>query len=227
MADAGPDPPAVVTRCVVDGRAFAVTRRGHGAPLVLLNGFAASRDDWDPTFLAALSRRHELILVDHRGIGGSWSDGAPFTIGDLAADVCEAIEALALKRPAVLGWSMGGFVALSLATTRPELAGQIVLLSTSAGDSPTILGRPPVQAQLRDFSGTPREQASRLIALLFEPERARQIDAEFGETVAASRASFPEDVAGPAMASDRGVGSSRSRGGAARVGLPRADRDRE
>jgi pimeloyl-ACP methyl ester carboxylesterase len=195
VADAGPESQAVVTSCVVDGREFVLTRRGHGAPLLLLNGFAATRNDWDPTFLAALCRRHELILVDHRGVGRSSCDEGPFTIGDLAADVSGAIDALGLERPDVLGWSMGGFVALSLAAARPELVGKLVLLSTSAGASPTTLGRPSVQAQLRDFSGTPREHASRLIALLFEPERACQVDADFGEIVAASLASFPVDVA--------------------------------
>lgn len=195
MADAGSQSHAVVTSCVVDGHTFVLTRRGQGAPLVLLNGFAATRNDWDPTFLAALCRRRELILIDHRGVGGSWNDEGPFTIGDLAADVSGAIDALGLVRPGVLGWSMGGFIALSLAAARPELVGKLVLLSTSGGASPTTLGRPSVQAQLRDFSGTPREQASRLIALLFEPERARQVDADFGEIVATSRASFPVDVA--------------------------------
>jgi pimeloyl-ACP methyl ester carboxylesterase len=170
------------------------TRRGQGPPLVLLNGFAATRQDWDPTFLAALERRHELILIDHRGLGGS-CDRGPFTIEELATDVANQIEVLALERPAVLGWSMGGFVALSLAVAAPQQVGGLVLLATSSGGSPTTLGRSEIQTQLRDFSGTPREQATRLISLLFAPERARQIDADFGEMVATSRAAFPVEIA--------------------------------
>ena len=34
--------------CTVGGRTFAYERRGTGAPLVVLNGFAATKDDWDP-----------------------------------------------------------------------------------------------------------------------------------------------------------------------------------
>lgn len=183
-----------MARCVVDGRGFALTRRGHGPPLLLLNGFAAGRQDWDPTFLDAVGHRHELVMVDHRGIGGSWHDGARFTIADLTADIAELIGAMGLERPAALGWSMGGFVALSLALSRPGLVDKLVLLSASAGGSSTTFGRPQVQAQLPDFSGSPREQATRLISLLFEPERARQIDAQFGEIVATSRATLPMQV---------------------------------
>jgi pimeloyl-ACP methyl ester carboxylesterase len=52
-----------------------------------------------------------------------------------------------------------------------------------------------VRDRLRDLSGTPREQASELISLLFPRERAVQVDAEFGELVAAARAAFPVEVA--------------------------------
>jgi pimeloyl-ACP methyl ester carboxylesterase len=53
-----------------------------------------------------------------------------------------------------------------------------------------------VLARLRDVSGTPREQASRLIALLFPPERAAAVDAEFGEIVAAARSQLSPDLLG-------------------------------
>ena len=85
----------------------------------MLNGFAATRDDWDPTFLEALAAECELIRVDYRGVGGSAAPDGPFSIDDLGADVAGVIEALGLERPAVLGWSMGGFIALALALARP------------------------------------------------------------------------------------------------------------
>jgi pimeloyl-ACP methyl ester carboxylesterase len=161
----------------------------------MLNGFAATRDDWDPDFLDALAACCELIRIDHRGIGGSGCADGKFAIDDLAADAAGAIEALALDRPAVLGWSMGGFVALALALARPRLVGSLVLLSTSPGGDAATPAAPEVRERLRDFSGTPREQASRLISLLFTPERAREVDAQFGELVAEARAAFPVDLA--------------------------------
>jgi len=181
--------------CSVDGRPFAFERHGAGEPVVMLNAFAATRDDWDPTFLESLAASWELIRVDHRGIGGSATPDGAFSIEDLARDVAGVIEALELDRPAILGWSMGGFVAIALALERPNLVGSLILLSTSQGGDAATLGAPDVRDRLRDFSGTPREQASRLISLLFPPDRAAQVDAQFGELVAAARAAFPVDVA--------------------------------
>jgi len=81
---------------------------GEGPPLVVVNGFAATRDDWDPTFLAGLAQLHELVLLENRGMGESPDDGLAFTVDDLAADVAGVIDALGLSRPALLGGSRGG-----------------------------------------------------------------------------------------------------------------------
>jgi pimeloyl-ACP methyl ester carboxylesterase len=183
-----------VTTCTIGNRTMAYRRVGSGPPLVVLNGFAATKDDWDPTFLAHLASERELVLLDNRGMGESSNDGEGFTIRDLAEDVAGVIEALDLGRPAVLGWSMGGFVALALARGRPGLVAKLVLLSTSGGGQIATLADESVRERLRDLSGTPREQATRLISLLFPPERAGQIDAMFGEVVAAARAALPADV---------------------------------
>jgi pimeloyl-ACP methyl ester carboxylesterase len=169
---------------------------GSGPPLVVVNGFAATRDDWDPAFLAELAKGRELILLDNRGTGESPDDGQPFAIDDMAADVAGIIDALGLERPAVLGWSMGGFVALALALSEPAKVSKLVLLSTSGGGDLATLGDPETRQRLRDTAGTPREQASRLISLLFPPERATAIDAEFGEVVAAARARLCPDLLG-------------------------------
>jgi pimeloyl-ACP methyl ester carboxylesterase len=162
--------------------------------MLMVNGFAATRADWDPTFVAGLADGHEVVRLDNRGLGESTSDGRPFTVDDLANDVAETIEELELERPAVLGWSMGGFVAQTLAVRRPELIGALILLSTRAAGEPAARADPEVGERLLDFSGTPREQASRLISLLFPPERAREIDEQFGDIVAQARAALPPET---------------------------------
>jgi pimeloyl-ACP methyl ester carboxylesterase len=82
---------------------------GAGPPLVVVNGFAATKDDWDPAFVAGLATDHEPILVDNRGMGESPDDGLPFAIEDLAADLAGLIDALGLERPVATGWSMARF----------------------------------------------------------------------------------------------------------------------
>ena len=104
-----------LARIRVEGAQIGYRRVGKGRPLLVLNGFAATSADWDPSFIDGLASANELILVDHRGIGGSTDDGKPFDIAQLARDAAHVIEALGFERASVLGWSMGGFVAQTLA----------------------------------------------------------------------------------------------------------------
>ena len=99
----------------IDGAKLAYRRIGNGRPLVVLNGFAATSADWDPSFINALACSNELILVDNRGIGCSTDNGRAFDIDQLADDAARVIEMLGVERPSILGWSMGGFIAQRLA----------------------------------------------------------------------------------------------------------------
>ena len=81
----------------------------------MLNGFGATSADWDPSFIDRLASSNELILLNNRGIGGSTDDGQPFDIAKLADDAAHVIEALGFEHVSLLGWSMGGFIAQTLA----------------------------------------------------------------------------------------------------------------
>jgi pimeloyl-ACP methyl ester carboxylesterase len=161
----------------VDGAQIACRRLGTGQPLLVLNGFAATNADWDPLFLKTLASANELILLDNRGIGGSTDDGRPFSIEQLAHDAARVIETLGFERTSVLGWSMGGFIAQTLALQHPQRVEKLILLSTDAGGTGAQLASPTVWSQLIDMSGTPHEQARRLLSLLFPNDggRARKV----------------------------------------------------
>jgi pimeloyl-ACP methyl ester carboxylesterase len=94
----------------VDGAQIAYRRMGHGRPLLVLNGFAATSADWDPSFIDGLASSNELILLDNRGMGRSTDNGGPFDIVQLADDATRVIEILGIERTGLLGWSMGGFI---------------------------------------------------------------------------------------------------------------------
>lgn len=117
----------------VDGVQIAYRRIGNGGPLGVLNGFAATSTDWDPSFIDRLASSNELILVDNRGIGHSSDDGRSFDIAELANDAARVIEMLGFKRANVLGWSMGGFIAQTLALQHPGRINKLILLSTDPG----------------------------------------------------------------------------------------------
>jgi pimeloyl-ACP methyl ester carboxylesterase len=103
----------------VDGTQIAYRRIGHGRPLVVLNGFAATSEDWDPSFIDRLASSNQLILLDNRGIGRSTDNGQPFDIAQLADDAARVIEILGIERTSLLGWPMGGFIAQTLALQHP------------------------------------------------------------------------------------------------------------
>jgi pimeloyl-ACP methyl ester carboxylesterase len=189
----GPDQGVVEVR---PGRTIAWAAIGDGPPLLLLNGYAATGADWDPSFLGLLAARHRVICPDNAGLGSSELSAKEVVGGaeGMAADMLALLDALAIERTAVVGWSMGGFVAQSLARAAPGRVSALGLISTHTGGPDCVNGEPRVARELVDHSGTPREQASRLISLLFSPSVAPEADERFGEIVAAARAALPERV---------------------------------
>jgi pimeloyl-ACP methyl ester carboxylesterase len=178
----------------VDGAQIAYRRIGNGRPLVVLNGFAATSADWDPSFIDRLASSNELILIDNRGIGHSTDNGRPFDVAQLADDVLRVVEALGIKRTSVLGWSMGGFIAQTLALQHPGRINKLILLSTAPGGANADRASAEVWSQLIDMSGTPHEQARRLLSLLFPSDIAESVYREFGDVVAAARAQLSPDL---------------------------------
>jgi pimeloyl-ACP methyl ester carboxylesterase len=178
----------------VDGAEIAYRRIGNGRPLLILNGFAATSADWDPSFIDRLASSNQLILLDNRGIGGSTDDRQPFDIARLADDVLRVVETLGIERVNVLGWSMGGFIAQTLALQQPARINKLILLSADPGGADADLATAEVWSQLVDMSGTPHEQARRLLSLLFPGDVAESIYRDFGDIVAVARAQLCHDL---------------------------------
>ena len=98
---------------------------GHGAPLVLLHGWAMHGGVFAP-LVERLRARHELHVVDLPGHGGSRDSAVPLALA-------ECVEAIAAEVPVApwLGWSLGGLVALQAAATRPEAVPALAMLCAS------------------------------------------------------------------------------------------------
>lgn len=173
----------------IDGRRYAWRAVGAGPRLILVNGYAGAGEDWDPTFLAGLAEHFEVICPDNRGMGGSELGEEELTIAAMADDVEALMDALEIEACAVAGWSMGGYVSQALAESAPARVSALTLIGTHPG-GPTYVPTGDAEAfeKLVDYSGTPREQATRLLSVLFPPAEAAAIDAEFGAVVAAARA---------------------------------------
>ncbi len=181
---------------VAPGRSIAWTAVGEGPPLLLLNGYAATGADWDPVFLGQLAARFRVFTPDNVGLGRS-ALGEGDKVGGAAGmteDSLALLDALGIERAAIVGWSMGGFVAQALARQAPERVAALGLISTHPGGADTVDAAAGVFQRLIDHSGTPREQATRLLSLLFPPARAAEADERFGDLVAAARALLPERI---------------------------------
>lgn len=195
--------PAAVEEIEIEGRRLAWRSIGHGPPLLLVNGYAATGEDWDPTFLWELGDSHRVICPDNRGLGGSELGEGELTIDGMAADLEALLDSLALGPLPVAGWSMGGFVAQRLALRAPARVTALALIASDPGGPEAVPAQAETWARLLDHTGTPREQASRLISLLFAPGQAADFDARFGDLVAAAQAKLaPEAVRAQELAMD-------------------------
>jgi pimeloyl-[acyl-carrier protein] methyl ester esterase len=103
-----------------------VEAQGRGEPLVLLHGFAMHSGLFAP-ILPALARRHRVHLVDLPGHGHS-PPIEPFDLRSLANIVDAAIDA---PKVTVIGWSLGGQLALQWASMRPDRVAKLVLVATT------------------------------------------------------------------------------------------------
>lgn len=173
-----------------DGRRLAWREVGEGPVLLLLQGYSGTAADWDPGFLGELAAAHTVICPDPRGMGeSSYGDPEePITVEGMAADALAVLDAVGAADALVVGWSMGGFVAQALTCAAPGRVRGLGLIGTDAGGPDVVLADPAVWARLVDLSGTPREQATRLLGLLFPAALALQLDAQVGELVAQAKA---------------------------------------
>ena len=95
------------------------------APIVLLHGFTQTSGCWGP-FAEQLGRIRSILAFDLPGHGGS---------ADVRADLSGTADLLAsaITPSTIIGYSLGGRIALHLALTRPELVQRLVLIGATAG----------------------------------------------------------------------------------------------
>lgn len=121
-----------------DGCRLAYDDTGSGKPaIVFLHGIMMDRSVF-ATQVSALASSHRVLVFDLRGYGASDRPVDGYTGERYVADLKFAIDALALEKPTIAGWSMGGSIAMAFAAAYPGIAGRLVLI----GATPCLVQRP-------------------------------------------------------------------------------------
>ncbi|NEC38652.1 alpha/beta fold hydrolase [Streptomyces rubrogriseus] len=124
-----------------DGVRYAYRRLGPegGVPLVMLQHFTGTLDNWDPALVDALAAEREVVLVNYAGVGSSTGTPA-VTVAQSAQQMISFTAALGLEHIDLLGFSLGGFVAQDMALVRPRLIRRLILAGTGPKGAPGMHG---------------------------------------------------------------------------------------
>ncbi|HZP65694.1 MAG TPA: alpha/beta hydrolase [Rudaea sp.] len=115
----------------VNGIELYFERVGEGPPLTMIHGLGSSGDDW-AFQREEFAREHSLLLPDLRGSGRSAKPLGPYSIAQFAADLWRLNDTLGIEYTDILGFSLGGAVALEMALARPERVRRLVLCNALA-----------------------------------------------------------------------------------------------
>jgi pimeloyl-ACP methyl ester carboxylesterase len=171
---------------------------GSGLPLLCLQHFTGTLDNWDPAVTDPLASRREVILFESAGIGRS-SGSVPNTITGMAAHALAFVDGLGIETCDVLGFSLGGMVAQQMALQRPSIFRRMMLVGTAprGGEDIMHLEKPGLAKFLND----PSLQGYAILQKIFfaSSEPSQAAGAAFIERLM-QRSEDREPISGPAVA---------------------------
>ena len=171
---------------------------GPGRPLLCLQHFTGTLDNWDPAVTDPLASGREVILFESAGLGRS-TGKVPDTIAGMAKHAFAFLDGLELACCDVLGFSLGGMVAQQMAQDRPSIFRRMILVGTAprGGDDIMHLEKP----SLAKYLGDPKLQGYTVLQKIFfaPTESSQEAGAAFIERLT-QRAEDREPISGAAVA---------------------------
>ena len=121
-------------RAATSGHHYNIEVAGEGEPLILLHGFSGNSTTWNK-ITSQLKESFRLIMLDilGHGVSDKPAQAASYRMEAVAADLIDVLDQLGLAQAHLLGYSMGGRLALTLALQQPERFRSMVLESASPG----------------------------------------------------------------------------------------------
>jgi pimeloyl-ACP methyl ester carboxylesterase len=168
-SSAGSAPEPTTGYAPVNGLKMYYEIHGKGDPVVLLHGsFMTITNSWTG-MIERLAKGRQVVAVEMQGHGRTADIDRPFRYENLADDVAALLDHLKLERVDVLGYSMGGGVAMQLAIRHPAKVRKVVSLSAvfrhdgwvkEAGEvfprmDPAMFKGSPIEIEYRKLSPTP------------------------------------------------------------------------
>ena len=184
----------------VGDQRYAYRRFGTGCarPLVCLQHFTGTLDNWDPAVTDPLASNREVILFDNAGVGHS-NGTVPRTIDGMAVHTLAFIDRLKLDNCDVLGYSLGGMVAQQMVLERPSAFRRLILVGTAPRGGEDIMHvEKPTLA--RYFQDTALQGYTRLQKLFFTASASSQASGEAFVARLEQRRADRDQVSGPAVA---------------------------
>ena len=114
----------------VNNAQFYYELHGQGDPVVLISGYGGEGVSWTP-ILSQLAKKFQVLIFDNRGVGQTIDDGKVLSAKLMADDTVLLCKALGLQRPHIIGRSMGGNIALTIAAHYPEYVNKLGILVSS------------------------------------------------------------------------------------------------
>jgi N-formylmaleamate deformylase len=146
---------------------FHVDIVGKGKPMILIPGFASSGHTWDST-VARYKDKYQCHVLTLAGFAGEPRIEAPF-LETVRKDLAAYIRKNKMDKPVIVGHSLGGFMALWLAETEPDLPGPLVIvdslpfLAGVTNPAATAESVKPMAESIRKvFSGPQTEQSKNM-----------------------------------------------------------------
>ncbi len=108
---------------------------GEGEPVLFIQGLGVDHRGW-AAVARPVSSRFRCISFDNRDVGQSDLTPVPYTIEDMARDALGLMDALGIQRAHIVGASMGGAIAQTIAIEHPERVARLVLVTTYTSGDP-------------------------------------------------------------------------------------------
>lgn len=169
---------------------FHAVQAGAGPPLLLIAGLGYASWCWRD-LQRDLAQDARTLAFDNRGTGRSDKPPGPYSLALMADDAAAVLDAAGWPDAHVLGHSMGGYIALTLALRHPQHVRSLVLVGTAPG-GPESQPIPPDTLKSWEAARAlpPQDYARRTMPHSFAPGWAEAHPREF-EDILARRLEFP------------------------------------